>query len=98
MTYGANPNDNVDDQPAFQACYEAARAVSGKIIIPSPGSGYWRFNSTWNIVPDASNQVWVDLEMMGGRAGTIKYFGPNNTAAIKDRTERCNMDGLKYIN
>lgn len=82
-TYGANPNDNVSDLAAFQAASDAARAVAGKVIIPSPGSGTYYLNGTWNIIPDASNQCWLDIEMMGGAAGKIRYNGPSNQPVIK---------------
>lgn len=81
--YGANPNDNVNDLGAFQAAYDAARGVAGKVIIPSPGSGTYYLDGTWNITPDGSNQVWVDVEMVGGRAGTIRYRGPSNQPVVR---------------
>lgn len=81
--YGANPNDNVNDLGAFQAAYDAARGVAGKVIIPSPGGGTYYLDGTWNIIPDGSNQVWVDVEMVGGRAGTIRYRGPSNQPVVR---------------
>jgi hypothetical protein len=81
--YGAKANDKINDLPAFQAAFGAARAVSGKIIIPSSGSGAYYLDGTWNILPDASNQVWVDVEMVGGKARTIRYRGPSNQPVIK---------------
>lgn len=81
--YGANPNDNINDLAAFQAAYDAARAVAGKVIIPSSGGGTYYLDGTWNILPDASNQVWVDIEMLGGSAGKIIYRGPSNQPVVK---------------
>lgn len=83
MSYGANPNDNVSDLAAFQAATDAARAVAGQVIIPSPGSGTYYLDGTWNIIPDASNQIWIDVEMLGGHAGKIRYRGPSNSAVVK---------------
>jgi hypothetical protein len=82
MNYGANPNDNINDLPAFQAAYDAAKLVSGKVIV-SPGAGTFYLDGTWNITPDASNQVWVDIEQVGGRAGTIRYRGPSGQPVVR---------------
>lgn len=81
--YGANPNDNVSDLSAFQAATDAARGTAGTVIIPSPGSGTYYLDGTWNIIPDASNQIWIDVKMLGGSAGKIRYRGPSNSAVVK---------------
>lgn len=83
-TYGANSNDAINDLPAFQAAYDAARAVAGLVRIPSPGNGQsYIFAGTWNWIPDGTNQTWADVEMLGGRAGGIKYTGPSNASVVK---------------
>jgi hypothetical protein len=80
-SFGAKGDGVNDDSPAFNAAFIAARNAKGTLVIP-PASNFFRLNSTINIVPDASNQVWVDIKAKG-RAGEIRYFGPSNTPVFK---------------
>ena len=79
--YGAKGDGVTDDRAAFQAAYEAARAVRGTLIIP-PAVNYYKIGGTINIVPDASNQVWVDIKAKG-KGGEIRYSGPSGTPVFK---------------
>lgn len=82
--YGAIAGDNIDDLPVFQRAANDARSAAGLLRIPSPGNGTnYIWNGTLQIVPDASNQNWIDIEMLGGRAGGIKYTGPSNAPVVK---------------
>lgn len=94
MNFGAKGDGSTDDSPAFNAAYQAARQVNGRVIFPYPNN-FYRLNSPVNIVPDASGQVWVDLMGMGGKAGMIQYFGPSGTCAFKIRGMKASsIEGL----
>ena len=80
-SYGARGDGVSDDSQAFNDAFIAARNAKGTMVIP-PASNFYRLNSTINIVPDASNQVWVDIKAKG-KAGEIRYFGPSNTPVFK---------------
>lgn len=80
--FGANPNDNVNDLPAFQAAFNAANAARGLVRI-TPGNGTYYLDGTWNILPDNTNQIWADIEQVGGRAGSIRYRGPSNQPVLR---------------
>lgn len=85
MDYGATGDGTTDDSAAFQACFDAAKAARGKVIIPVPDTQY-RIDSTINVKAVApSYQVFIDVEAhgWGGNGGNcIKYYGANNTACF----------------
>ncbi len=78
-----------NDGPGLQAAINTAKVsnVSGVILIPPP-TNFYRVNGPLFIHPDASNQVWMDIVMLGGKAGAMQYFGPTGTALF-------NILGLK---
>jgi len=80
-SFGAKGDGVSDDSPAFNAAVKAARSAKGTVIIP-PAPKFYRLNSTINIIPDGSDQIWIDIKAKG-RAGEIRYFGPSNTAVFK---------------
>ena len=79
--YGAKGDGATDDTNAFQAAIDAARNGKGTLVIP-PASSSFKITRTLNVVPDASNQVWMDIQAKG-RAGEIRYYGPSGTPVFK---------------
>ena len=84
--YGARGNGSTDDSAAFQAAFNAAIAIGGKVIIPLPDV-YYNLGSTINVLPGAPNQLYVDVDAHGWNmitgGPTIKYSGAINQPVFK---------------
>lgn len=88
VDYGANGADNLDDAQAIQSAFNAASAVHGTVIIPSP-SNYYRINSTILVAPSSGNEVTVNVIAQGTPRKQFKYFGASGTACFS-------INGLRF--
>ena len=80
-TFGAKGDGRSDDTQAFQNAFNAAIAVSGKVIIPSP-SQFYKITRTIDVLPLVGNQVWIHVEAWG-RGGAVRYYGTSNKPVFK---------------
>lgn len=83
-----------DDTAAFQAAFDAAAAVQGKVLVPPPKVNY-RLTAPIIIKPAHDRQLRIEVEALGGYS-SITYDGPSNspvfiTYGLKDST----FSGLK---
>jgi len=81
MAFGAMGNGINDDTQAFQNAFNAAIAVNGKVVIPSPVN-YYSLTNTINVVPISGNQVWIHVEAWGS-SGAIRYHGKSNRPVFR---------------
>lgn len=82
MDFGAKGDGSNDDAVAFTNAWNAVRGTGGEVYIPYPDN-YYNFKSTFNAIPDGSNQAWVDVKAVNQRAGKIRYSGPSGSPAIR---------------
>ena len=91
-SYGAVGDNVHDDTAAFQAAFNAAAALQGKVVIPPPKTSY-KLTGPITIKPaGAGRQLRLDVEAIGDYA-SIAYSGPSNrsvfiTYGLKDSTFR----------
>jgi hypothetical protein len=93
-SYGAVGDNAHDDTAAFQKAFNAAIAVQGKLLIPSPRISY-KLTGPITIKPATDRQLRLDVEALGAYAA-ITYSGPSDapvfiTYGLKDST----FSGLK---
>lgn len=72
-----------DDTQGVQALINSAKlaGTNGEVNFPAPPN-FYRLTNQINIIPDASNQVWMDLIGRGGRSPMFRYSGPSNTSVF----------------
>lgn len=87
--YGAVGDNEHDDTAAFQAAFDDAAAVQGRVLIPPPASGY-KLTAPVIIKPATDRQLRIDVDALGGYS-SIVWHGPSDssvfiTYGLKDST------------
>lgn len=81
--YGAVGNGTTDDTAEFQACFDAAIAVGGTVIIPPPGSGlYYRLTDTVTLEPASGSEFRMNILATLPNNGII-YVGAGDKPVFK---------------
>lgn len=74
--YGAVGNGVTDDTAAFQACFSAAIAVNGKVVIPPTANDYI-ISDTILLQPPSGIQFYLDIEGHGASFHQIRFTASN---------------------
>lgn len=81
IDYGARGDGATNDSPAFQAAADAAIAVGGTLVIPSPPDTYSLFDTIVLRPPSGRPEFFMDIEG-SGESDQIQWFGSNNSAVF----------------
>jgi hypothetical protein len=78
VQYGAKGDGKTDDTNAIQACWSAAVAANGKVLIETPSVGYV-ITKPIVVKPSKGIQTWVSAEAFGANTNQHIYRGPSNS-------------------
>lgn len=68
--YGAVGDEDHDDTAAFQAAFDAAAAVQGRVLMPPPAIGY-KLTAPVIIKPVSDRQLRIDVDALGGYSSIV---------------------------